>query len=80
MATIKLDVTYGYSATDTLDAALADLTRGLNVQAEPTGVTAGGGNPEVAFSGSRDDLTALVRRYVGDNDVDLAYVLSSIAE
>jgi len=73
--TLNLDVCYG---TEGLDVALADLVKGTNVAAAPTGVRAGGGWPEVKFTGSRADLTVVAARYAGGEPDDLDDLLSYI--
>lgn len=63
MPSIKLDICYGdLSIGDTLH----DLTAGLDITFDATGVSDAGGWPEYEFTGSVVHLVALATRYAGE--------------
>lgn len=75
MHALTLDVVI----TDEQDT-LHDLLNGLDVKAERTGVYAGGGNPEVRFTGSWEHLVVVAARYADDAYSDLPYLVKSITQ
>lgn len=62
------------------DDTLSDLLDGLDVKAKHTGVAGGGGNPEVRFTGSWENLVVVAARYADDKYSDLPYLVRSITQ